>query len=72
MANGVSTPDGVFQSDQRTGRRGRRQKTSNKLAGPSESINSESHRSGTDKETKSESLRSNGGKCFFPYILLSV
>ncbi|KAF8094944.1 hypothetical protein N665_0348s0027 [Sinapis alba] len=60
VANGVSTPDGVFQSDQRTGRRGRRQKTSNKLAGPSESINSESHRSGIDKERQSESLRSNG------------
>ncbi|KAJ0241687.1 hypothetical protein HA466_0210770 [Hirschfeldia incana] len=60
VANGVSTQDGVFQTDQRTGRRGRRQKNSNKLAGTSESINSESHRSGTDKETKSESLRSNG------------
>ncbi|KAF8087042.1 hypothetical protein N665_0601s0008 [Sinapis alba] len=60
VTNGVATQAGVFQSDQRTGRRGRRQKASNKLVGPSESINSESHRSDTDKERQSETLRSNG------------
>ncbi|CAG7869833.1 unnamed protein product [Brassica rapa] len=51
VANGVATQDGVLQSDQRTGRRGRRQKTSNKVVGPSES---------TGKERESETLRSNG------------
>ncbi|KAF8080825.1 hypothetical protein N665_0920s0008 [Sinapis alba] len=48
VANGVATQAGVFQSDQRIGRRSRRQ---NKLVGPSES---------TGKERESESLRSNG------------
>ncbi|XP_024013421.1 uncharacterized protein LOC18021057 isoform X2 [Eutrema salsugineum] len=52
VANGVATQAGVFQSDQRTGRRGRRHKASNKLIGaPSES---------TDGERQSECLLSNG------------
>ncbi|XP_013615598.1 PREDICTED: uncharacterized protein LOC106321934, partial [Brassica oleracea var. oleracea] len=51
VANGVATQAGVLQSDQRIGRRGRRQKTSNKVVGPSES---------TGKERESETLRSNG------------
>ncbi|XP_024013843.1 uncharacterized protein LOC18021056 isoform X2 [Eutrema salsugineum] len=60
VANGVATQAGVSQSDQRTGRRGRRQKASNKLVAHSESKNSESQRSGTDNERQSEHLRSNG------------
>ncbi|KAG2311533.1 hypothetical protein Bca52824_023090 [Brassica carinata] len=50
VTNGVATQVGAVQSDQRTGRR----------VGPSESINSESHRSDTDKERKSKTLCSNG------------
>ncbi|KFK34091.1 hypothetical protein AALP_AA5G101000 [Arabis alpina] len=66
VANGVATQAGVFQSEQRIGRRGRRQKASNKLADvkdqatPSESKNSESMRSGTNNERQSETLISNG------------
>ncbi|KFK34093.1 hypothetical protein AALP_AA5G101100 [Arabis alpina] len=66
VANGVATQAGVFQSDQRIGRRGRRQKASNKLvdgkdqATPSDSKNSESLRSGTNNERQSETLLSNG------------
>ncbi|CAN8254919.1 unnamed protein product [Cochlearia groenlandica] len=65
--NGVATQAGSFQSDQRTGRRSRRQKASNKLIDgkdhvtPSESKNSESQRSSTDSERQSETLCSNGG-----------
>ncbi|CAN6823680.1 unnamed protein product [Brassica oleracea] len=51
VANGVATQAGVLQSDQRIRRRGRRQKTSNKVVGPSET---------TGKERESETLRSNG------------
>ncbi|CAH2064956.1 unnamed protein product [Thlaspi arvense] len=51
VPNGIDTQAGGFQSDQRTGRRGRRQKASNKLIDgkyqvtPSDSENSESQRS---------------------------
>lgn len=70
VPNGIGTQASIFQSDQRTGRRGRRQKASNKLidgkyqVAPSESENSESQRSGTDGERQSESLLANGGKSF--------
>ncbi|CAN8278161.1 unnamed protein product [Cochlearia groenlandica] len=56
----------VSRSDQRTGRRSRRQKVSNKLGdekcldAPSESKNCESHRPGTDNERQSDTLCSNG------------
>uniref|UniRef100_A0A1J3E553 Inactive ubiquitin carboxyl-terminal hydrolase 54 n=1 Tax=Noccaea caerulescens TaxID=107243 RepID=A0A1J3E553_NOCCA len=66
VPNGIGTQASIFQSDQRTGRRGRRQKASNKLidgkyqVAPSESENSESQRSGTDGERQSESLLTNG------------
>jgi hypothetical protein len=66
VPNGIAIQAGVFQSDQRPGRRGRRQKASNKLVDGkyqvtlSESEDSKSQRSGTDSERQSETLRSNG------------
>lgn len=63
VANGVATQAGVLQSDQRIGRRGRRQKTSNKVVGPSES---------TGKERESETLRSNGGRSLFSFLFFSL
>lgn len=75
MPNGIAIQSGVFQSDQRPGRRGRRQKASNKLVDgkyqviPSESEDSKSQRSGTDSERQSEILRSNGGKTLFFQLL---
>ncbi|VVB04491.1 unnamed protein product [Arabis nemorensis] len=68
VANGVATQAIVLQSDQRIGRRGRRQKASNKSVDriyqvtPSESENIKSQRSGTEGERESEYLRSNGIK----------
>lgn len=75
VPNGIAIQAGVFQSDQRPGRRGRRQKASNKLVDGkyqvtlSESEDSKSQRSGTDSERQSETLRSNGGKTLFFQLL---
>ncbi|CAL9247237.1 unnamed protein product [Arabidopsis halleri] len=66
VPNGTAMQAGMFQSDQRTGRRGRRQKASNKLVDgkypvtPPETENSKSQWSGTDAERHSETLRNNG------------
>ncbi|KAL1187952.1 hypothetical protein V5N11_009265 [Cardamine amara subsp. amara] len=66
VSNGIATQAVVFQSDQRTGRRGRRQKASNKLVdgkyqvAPSATENSKSQWSGTNGERQSETLHSNG------------
>ncbi|EOA23393.1 hypothetical protein CARUB_v10016569mg [Capsella rubella] len=66
VPNGIAIQAGVLQSDQRIGRRGRRQKASNKLGDgkyqvtPSESENSKSQRSDTECEGQSESLCCNG------------
>ncbi|KAL1187950.1 hypothetical protein V5N11_009264 [Cardamine amara subsp. amara] len=66
VPNGISSQAGVFQCDQRTGRRGRRQKASNKLVdgkyqvAPSETENSKSQWSGTNGERQSETLYLNG------------
>lgn len=74
MPNGIANQARVFQCDQRTGRRGRRQKVSNKLVdgkyqvAPSETENGKSQWSGTNGERHSETLHSNGGKSFFPFL----
>jgi hypothetical protein len=66
VPNGTAMQAGIFQSDQRTGRRTRRQKASNKLADgkypvtPPETENSKSQLSGTNGERHSETLRNNG------------
>ncbi|XP_023638015.1 uncharacterized protein LOC17886233 isoform X2 [Capsella rubella] len=66
VPNGTAMQAGVFQSDQRTGRRSRRQKASNKLVDgkyqvtSSETEKSKSKWSGIDGERQPETLLSNG------------